>query len=37
MENKILIFDNPEDFIQVMENLQEQYLIQHEGAEEDNV
>lgn len=33
----ILIIDNPEDFLQVMEELQEQYLKQHEGAVEKDV
>ena len=33
----ILIFNNAEDFLQVMEDLQEHYLKQHEGAVENNV
>lgn len=37
MENKLLIFDNAEDFLQVLEDLQEQYLNQHEKGVETNV
>lgn len=36
MNEKVLIFDNAEDFLQVMEDLQEQYIKQNEGAVETN-
>jgi len=37
MESGILIFNEAEDFIKFMEDLQEQYNKQHEGAAETNV
>ena len=37
MNNGIIIFNDPKDFLQVMEDLQEQYNKHHEGAVETNV
>lgn len=37
MEAGILIFNEAEDFLKFMEDLQEQYLKKHEGAVEKDV